>query len=398
MGAPTARLLQERGHRVVVLARGSARGGGAGGARPEQARGCEMLACDRGHSASFVEALSGEGRPRVVVDFTAMLPRHFWPAQWGPSILMCQPTPALIGRTSLVHQEGIETGRFSRGGPWEAIFVRHFASVTDKHCFDTGLGVRNCFGDAVLKHIADVVEVHRRRPLEHYIFISTNMVYPGGVEDMDITSLPQPVAEGAANLSAAHAAPDTYGGRKLKCEAALQRARAEQGLRWTVLRPPAVVGPGCDSRHERLQRLVAGLPPLPARASKRPPTVRPGRFRVAYSGDVAEAVAAVVELGERVHGEAFNIACPASMTLGEYVGGIASCLGLCTQEVPDDPALRNYERQGEVDVSKSLRVLGIEGTPVQRWMRQTVSWHARALAEAPASWSKIISRARDTLV
>ncbi|CAK0879311.1 unnamed protein product [Prorocentrum cordatum] len=322
MGAPTARLLQERGHRVVVLARGSARGGGAGGARPEQARGCEMLACDRGHSASFVEALSGEGRPRVVVDFTAMLPRH----------------------------------------------------------------------------IADVVEVHRRRPLEHYIFISTNMVYPGGVEDMDITSLPQPVAEGAANLSAAHAAPDTYGGRKLKCEAALQRARAEQGLRWTVLRPPAVVGPGCDSRHERLQRLVAGLPPLPARASKRPPTVRPGRFRVAYSGDVAEAVAAVVELGERVHGEAFNIACPASMTLGEYVGGIASCLGLCTQEVPDDPALRNYERQGEVDVSKSLRVLGIEGTPVQRWMRQTVSWHARALAEAPASWSKIISRARDTLV
>jgi len=57
------------------------------------------------------------------------------------------------------------------------------------------------------------------------------------------------------------------------------------------VRPPAVVGAGCDPRHEKLQRLVLGLPPL-HESKARLPAKRPGRrFRVACADDVAQVVA-----------------------------------------------------------------------------------------------------------
>lgn len=302
MGAPTARLLQSLGHRVVIMSRGSGNGQGVGGHRPDQPE-CEILACDREDTAALLRTLDCEQCPRVIVDFTAMQPDH----------------------------------------------------------------------------IQDIVAAHKQRSLKHYIFISTNMVYPGGVEDMDITALPQPVPEEAADLAAADAAPDTYGGKKLKCEALLQRASEEQGLPFTTLRPPAVVGPGCDDRHERLQRLVADLPPLPGHTSTRPPTANPGLFRVANCSDVAEAVAAVVALADQVHSETFNVAGSESVTLHEYVAAIGTHIGREPAEVPDDPSIRNFERQGQIDVSKAQRILGFQGTPMAEWMGETVAWHARLL-------------------
>lgn len=281
MGAPTARLLQVAGHRVVVMSRGSPQGQGSGGQRPEQAA-CEFLQCDREDTAQFVEMLTSSQCPRVIVDFTAMS--------------------------------------------------------------------------------ADHIEV-----------------YPGGVEDMDITGLPQPVAEDAADLAGADGAPDTYGGRKLKCEALLGRAYKDEGLPSTTLRPPAVVGPGCDNRHERLHRLVAGLPPLPPPPTTRPPPVNPGFFRVAHCSDVAAAVAAVVTSGKSVHGEAFNVASSESITLQDYVAAIGAQLGRVPPDVPSDQALRSYERQGQLDVSKAERILGFRPTPLAKSIGDTVAWHASHL-------------------
>jgi nucleoside-diphosphate-sugar epimerase len=229
-------------------------------------------------------------------------------------------------------------------------------------------------------HIKDVVAAHRQRSLSHYIFISTNMVYPGGVEDMDITGLQQPVAEDAADIAGADSAPDTYGGSKLKCEALLQRSFKDEFLPYTTLRPPAVVGPGCDDRHERLQRLVSGLPALPSKRSRRPPTVKPGLFRVAHSSDIADAVHRSIVRGTRVHGETFNIACPESVTLQEYASAIGEHVGQVAPTVPDDPSLRNFERQGELDVSKARQLLGFDGTPLSEWMGDTVRWHKQHLS------------------
>lgn len=307
MGAPTARLLQSQGYRVAVMSRGSAKGQGTDGRRPEQAK-CEMVVCDREDRAAFLKLLTSSECPRTIVDFTAMKPDH----------------------------------------------------------------------------VKDVITAHKSKPLEHYVFVSTNMVYPGGIEDMDITGLPQPVAEDAADLAGAASAPDSYGGKKLKCEALLQQASTEDGLPFTTLRPPAVVGPGCDNRHERLQRLAARLPPLPPRASSRPPTVNPGLFRVAHCEDVAAAIAAVLASGKRVHGEAFNVAGSESVTLQQYVAAIAHHLGRDVPEVPPDPVLRNYERQGVLNISKAEKLLGFKGMPLAQWMGDTVDWHTRLMSNSSA--------------
>lgn len=100
------------------------------------------------------------------------------------------------------------------------------------------------------QHIEQVIEAHKQTPLQHYIFISTNMVYPGGPENMDVSPLCASagagwIAEDAANLDSEAALLDTYGGNKLRCEQLLRDAGAGPSpLPSTVVRPPSVVGPG----------------------------------------------------------------------------------------------------------------------------------------------------------
>lgn len=236
------------------------------------------------------------------------------------------------------------------------------------------------------EHLGPILEVHREGRLLHYVFVSTNMVYPGGPESMDVSALPQPIVESAVDLGAAEVVPEGYGGFKLRCEAVLRRAFLEEGLPVTVVRPPAVVGPGCDSRHERLQRLVLGLPPPPA-GRRRGPAARRGPFRVVHSGDVGLLIAAAVGKRERtpgaVLGEAFNVASGEAPTaLAEYVGAMAAAAGRAPPLLPDDTLLQSYERQGVLDVRKAERVLGFQPAPLSGWMRETVAWHAPLLTGA----------------
>ena len=75
----------------------------------------------------------------------------------------------------------------------------------------------------VPQHIEDVVAAYAlpSSALKHYIFVSTNMVYPGGPGGFDISPLRPTVPEELAEVDDAAAHPDDYGGLKLKCEAAL---------------------------------------------------------------------------------------------------------------------------------------------------------------------------------
>jgi nucleoside-diphosphate-sugar epimerase len=154
------------------------------------------------------------------------------------------------------------------------------------------------------------------------------------------------IDEAAAQREAAAAAPANYGGNKLKCEAALAAAGTGAAqLRSTVVRPPAVVGAGCDTRHERLHRHVAELPPLPSPAKLRPPALQPGRrFRVACADDVAALITTLVDRRPTAPAEAFNVASGDAhgVTLDEYATAIASALGVAhAPPLPDDPAMRN---------------------------------------------------------
>jgi len=244
--------------------------------------------------------------------------------------------------------------------------------------------------------VQSVRRAHEKLPLAHYIFVSTNMAYPGGVERMDVSATDGRIAEKSARLGSASEAPCNYGGNKLKCEALLHRyAAAAPPLRSTVVRPPAVVGAGCDPRHEKLQRLVIGLPPLPE-TKARPPAERPGRrFRVACADDVAQVIARVVDRppppthasAQRQDGgaseayEAFNVASggPQGYDLDDYVAALAAALGRPVPEVPEAPEMRNYEKQGVLDTTRAEEELGFVPTQMSEWMAATVAWHAPLL-------------------
>ena len=87
-----------------------------------------------------------------------------------------------------------------------------------------------------------------------------------------------------------------YAASKRKAELALESAAAN--VRWTVLRPPAVYGPG-DRELLPLFRLVArGFAPLPAGAG--------GRFSLIYVDDLASAVMRWLECGQG-HFRAFEL-------------------------------------------------------------------------------------------
>jgi nucleoside-diphosphate-sugar epimerase len=198
-----------------------------------------------------------------------------------------------------------------------------------------------------VEHVEAVIRAHHIRPLKQYIYVSTNYVYPGGPESLGLQDLPQPTAESAAEpLTRVFALPNKtfsgYGGGKLQCEVRLREAAHHDRFPALVLRPPAAVGPGCDSRHERLHRLLAGLPPFQsgsADARRKPADgARPRRFRVVFSHDVAAAAGlaiAAMERGAVEPGEAFNVASGEPLTINEYAAAIARSLGVPPQEVSE---------------------------------------------------------------
>ena len=210
------------------------------------------------------------------------------------------------------------------------------------------------------EHIEDVVAAFREgssTDLRSYIFISTNMVYPGGPGGFDISPLRPLVPEGLADIAGAASAPDDYGGLKLKCEAVLQQAWQDHGFPFTTIRPPSVIGPACDVRHELLQRVAMGLP-VPASRDRPLATAPEGGFRLAFSEDVASLCLAVLAAPEeKVRGESFNVAMEEALSLEDYIWacreaappGVAAAWpsreAAAAQLEALGPPLRSYEGQ-----------------------------------------------------
>jgi nucleoside-diphosphate-sugar epimerase len=292
----------------------------------------------------------------------------------------------------------------------------------------------------VPRHIDDVVAAYEAADssLAHYIFVSTNMVYPGGPGGFDISPLRPTVPEELADVANAADAPDDYGGLKLKCERALADAAARCSFPYTTLRPPSVVGPACDNRHERLQRVAMGLAGLPPRGGRAFAAER-GGFRIAYSEDMASAVVKTLAVGVPSFSEAFNIAQAEIVTVEEYVEGVRSALqrsgasaiasaDAVTQALAElGPEVTNYvssrppspllalsqgpmfdcelwsgltlgvamrprnltqENQSSIDIEKAQRVLGWEPTPFEDFIQVTTDWHTPLLLAEPQQQPK----------
>jgi len=246
--------------------------------------------------------------------------------------------------------------------------------------------------------LAGIISAHRKKPIQHYICISSNMIYPGGPESWDI-SRPSDSAswkEDDANVTGrAMDAPQAYGGHKLRIELALHTASAEFGLPFTVFRPPAVVGQRCDSRYEMLHRCSVGLPPLPAPPKRdyNRDAANPGPFQIVYCEDVASAIEAAIDTGEAALGEAFNLAQSEEQTLDELVQLVQRSVQprSAAATMPDrihvtrELSGLNFPCQGRMSIEKAQKLLGWNPTPAAAFISQTATWHEENMTVVPKS-------------
>ncbi|KAK3261866.1 hypothetical protein CYMTET_29248, partial [Cymbomonas tetramitiformis] len=178
--------------------------------------------------------------------------------------------------------------------------------------------------------------------------------------------------------SYAQSVVDSYGARKVYCEAYLAATHKSERFPYTAIRLPSVVGAAADWRHSKLQAWIDKGNPIDPAGGKGT------QFRVIYSGDVATAVLAVLRRKEETLGLAINFAQAERPTLAEYLQCCARAMDKkpvragffsYSQSLPDAEPLCNYENQGVLDTSLAQKLLAWEPTPMKTWMEETVEWH-----------------------
>jgi len=168
-------------------------------------------------------------------------------------------------------------------------------------------------------------------------------------------------------------------------------AQSEPELPGTVLRLPAVYGPGDHKRHrvgEYLGRLVAGTARMELDAA-----LAGWRWTRCYVDDVADAVVRAT-VDPRAEGRTYNVGEAQSPTEGDWVRAIARAAGYrgMVVEVPREelPAsatrgLDDHDFQHDlvVDTSRIREELGWEPrTPVDEALARSVAWERQV---APAA-------------
>jgi nucleoside-diphosphate-sugar epimerase len=205
----------------------------------------------------------------------------------------------------------------------------------------------------------------------HLVFISTDFVF-----DPARRRFPQPADN-------PHFASDGYGGGKRLCE--LELLRADTGdMRWTVLRPCHIYGPGsllgCLPLHGRDPDLIARL-----RAGEALRLVGGGHFlqQPILARDLAELVLSLPG-NELTHRSIYCSAGPDIIESRRYYEVIADALGvrLEVEEVPvtvalaDQPDLAPFLCHRIYDLSPlRLHGLKVPHTPIEESLRE----HVRSL-------------------
>lgn len=277
----------------------------------------------------------------------------------------------------------------------------------DKEQFVRLLGAREF--DVVIDNIAyDADDVETAVTtfagrIGHYVLCSSVAVYPA-MTSRQLAPI-QPVYEDDADLH--HTGDWDYAEGKRAAERVLwSLVGDEQPFQFTVLRPAVVEGPHDPTLRTWfwVQRLLDGGPILVPETS--PTTI----FRHVYADDVAEAFVRTAA-NPATFGKAYNIAGTDIVSLADYAAmllQITSTLSDATRhrfgardEVPRlvrapinairaQPGLEQWnttymEERFVPMIQRMKRDLGVEPTPMDQWLRETVAWHVTAANHLPDS-------------
>jgi nucleoside-diphosphate-sugar epimerase len=163
--------------------------------------------------------------------------------------------------------------------------VVHCAGTTSETSPDFSLSHRtNVLGTA------NVIEVCRENNVGRFVFVSS--------------------------LSANEQNTSAYGETKLAAE----RLVVASGLRFTVLRPATVYGPGARGLFAKIGRYVARLPLIPVIGNGRQ------RFRPIYVGDVVAAILGCLE-SEQAVGKTYDLGGLDGVSFAQFIDGVGEVLG-----------------------------------------------------------------------
>jgi nucleoside-diphosphate-sugar epimerase len=214
----------------------------------------------------------------------------------------------------------------------------------------------------------DVEAVGRQFKGERYVFVSTG-VYP------DLHG--QPARE--EDFVPLHGEPPAtleYLDGKRWCETLLAR---NHDLRWTVVRPPAVFGPGDQTLRiaAYIQRVADGGPLLvPEETYERP-------ANLAWVKDIGFACALACDLRKETTQKAYNAAFE-NVSLRDLIEGIARALGVEARvhpipfaELPEgaSPYGPDPRRHAGYDINRARRELGFEPSALEDALAETLAWY-----------------------
>lgn len=213
----------------------------------------------------------------------------------------------------------------SRRPPPDGVEIVHAPLVVD--------ALRKAFAGAdVVVHLAGVVSTVREEQ-----FMTVNVegtraaaeaAFDAGARFVHISSL---AAAGPAAASAPRREDDppaplnTYGRSKLAGEAAVHGVT---GLRWTVLRPGVVYGPGDRAVLPLFQFAARGLMPLVGR--------RDAAYSFVYVDDLVRAIAAGIDAGPGSHADGLTcfVGHPRAVTVDTLVEAIRAAVGRNAMALP----------------------------------------------------------------
>ena len=222
----------------------------------------------------------------------------------------------------------------------------------------------------------DIEAVGRQFKGARYVFVSTG-VYP------DLHGRPAREEDFVPLDGEPPEALDYLDGKRW-CETLLAR---NADLAWTVVRPPAVFGPGDHSLRiaAYIQRVADGGPLLvPLETYER-------SANLAWVKDVGFACALACDLRKETMHKAYNASFE-NVSLRELIEGIARALGVETRvhaipfaELPDgaSPYGPDPRRHSGYDIGQARRDLGFEPSALEDALAETLAWYRVARPSHP---------------
>lgn len=214
----------------------------------------------------------------------------------------------------------------------------------------------------------EIRAVARQFTGERYVFVSTG-VYP----DLHGQAARE---EDFVPLQGDPPAMLDYLDGKRWCETLLART---EDLPWTVVRPPAVFGPGDQSLRiaAYIQRVADGGPLLVPEETYRRPA------NLAWVKDIGFACALACDLRKETTHRAYNAAFE-NVSLSDLIRGVARALGVDAKvhpipfgELPEgaSPYGPDPRRHAGYDIGRARRDLGFEPSALEDALAETLAWY-----------------------